>query len=244
MPGLFEIDPVRRPTWLGDIPERCAANPDDLGRLARELIDVSRASDMRPVSLNIPIASGVAQYGALEISAFLVTDEFTTQHIPENKIELADFEAAFSIVGERPETRLSQYSDDGPGAAAPVCPSMLPQPYGYWQGHYFATGMPVPASYVLPPSTHLNCTRSGLELVNSDRLVAKTAFWHDHWSPDDPREGHTRCGASAMLETALLEAAMMRLGRRLIWKACIRLWRRERDYGDYAFIERTLVLRH
>lgn len=241
VPGLFEIDPVRRPTWLGDLPERCAASPDDLGRFARELVQISRGSDMRPVSLDIPIDSTVVQYGALEISAFLVTDEFATGRIPENRIELADFGAAFRIAGERPETPLSQYSDDGLGAAAPVCLSMLPQPYGYWQGHYFATGMPVPASYVLPPSTHLHCTRTGLELVNSDRLVAKTAFWHDQWSPDYPREGNTRCGAFAMLDAALLEAAMTRLGRRLAWKARIRLWRRERDYGDYELIERIAV---
>ena len=243
VPGLFEIDPVKRPAWLGDIPERCAASTDDLGRFARELIDVSRTLEMRPVSLDIPIDSAVAQYGALEISAFLVTDEFTTEHVPQNRIELADFEAAFSIGGERPETPLPLYSDVGPGAAAPVCPSMLPQPYGYWQGHYFATGLPVPASYVVPSSTHLRCTRGGLELVNSNRIVAKTAFWHDRWSPDYPREGNTRCGVCAMLEPALLETAMTLLGRRLVWKARIRLWRRENDYGDYNLVERIAVLR-
>jgi hypothetical protein len=243
VPGLFEIDPIKRPTWLVDIPERCAASPDDLGRFARELIDASRTLEMRPVTLDIPIDSAVAQYGTLEILAFLVTDEFTTEHVPEDRIELADFEAAFSIAGDRPETPIAQFSDDGPGAAAPVCPSMLPQPYGFWQGHYFATGMPVPASYVVPSSTHLRCTRSGLELVNSNRLVAKTAFWHDRWSPDYPREGNTRCGVCAMLEPALLEAAMARLGRRLVWKARIRLWRRERDYGDYNLVERIAVLR-
>src|SRR3546814_16696651 len=79
---------------------------------------------MQPVSLDIPIDSAVTQYGALEISSFLVTDEFTIEHVPEDRIELADFEAAFSIGGERPETPLPKYSDDGPGAAAPVCPSM------------------------------------------------------------------------------------------------------------------------
>lgn len=243
VPGLFEIDPMTRPAWLGDIPERCAANPDDLGRFARELIDASRGLDMRPVSLSIPIDSTVARYGALEMSAFLVTDEFTIDHVPESRIELADFEGAFSIAGERPETPLSQYSDDGPGAAAPVCPSMLPKPYGYWQGHYFATGMPVPASYVVPSSTHLRCTRGGLELINADGLVAKTAFWHDRWSPDYPREGHTRCGAYSMLEHALLDAAVTRLGRGLVWKARICLWQRERDYGDYHLVERIAVLR-
>src|SRR3546814_12309562 len=120
---------------------------------------------------------------------------------------------------------------------------MLPQPYGYCQGHYVATGLPVPASYGVPSSTHLNCTRSGLELVNTDRLVAKTAFWHDRWSPDYPRDGNTRCGVCAMLEPALLEAAMTRLGRRLVWKARIRLWRRERDHGDYNLVDRIAVLR-
>jgi hypothetical protein len=217
--------------------------PDDVERFARELIDVSRGMKMRPVSLNIPIDAAVAQYGTLEISAFLVTDEFPNESALEEKVEHGDFEAAFSVAGERPQTPLDLYSDEAPGAAAPVCPSMLPQPYGYWQGHYFATGLPVPASYVLPSPTHLHCTRSGLELVNFDCLVAKTAFWHDRWSPDYPREGHTRCGACAMLEPALLEEAMARLGRRLVWKARIRLWRRERDYGDYAAIDKTAVLR-
>src|SRR3546814_12479015 len=116
---------------------------------------------MQPVSLDIPIDSAVTQYGALEISPFLVTDEFTIEHVPEDRIELVDFEAAFSIGGERPETPLPKYSDDGPGAAAPVCPSLLPQPYGYWQGHFFATGLPVPASHVVPSFPHLNSPPTG-----------------------------------------------------------------------------------
>src|SRR3546814_8426936 len=88
VPGLFEIDPVKRPAWLGDIPERCAASPDDLGRFARELIDVSRSLEMQPVSLDIPIDSAVTQYGALEISSFLVTGALTIEHVPEDRIEL------------------------------------------------------------------------------------------------------------------------------------------------------------
>src|SRR3546814_11136029 len=109
---------------------------------------------------------------------------------------------------------------------------MLPQPYGYWQGHYFATGLPVPASYVVSSSTHLNCTRSGLELVNTDRLVAKTAFWHDRWSPDYPRDGNTRLGVCAMLKPALRNAATTRLGSRPVWKAAIRQGHIERDKGN------------
>ena len=242
VPGLFEIDPVRRPDWLGDIPERCAEMPDDIEGFARKLIDVSRGMEMRPVSLNIPIDAAVAPFGTLEFSAFLVTDEFPNEGALEERVEHGDFEAAFCIAGERPQTPLHLYSDEGPGTAAPVCLSMLPQPYGYWQGHYLATGLPVPASYVLPPPTHLRCTRSGLELLNFDRLVARTAVWHDRWSPEYPRGGHTRCGACAMLEPAVLDAAMTQLGRRLIWKVRIRLWSRERDYGDYNLVERSVVL--
>jgi hypothetical protein len=242
VPGLFEIDPGSRPAWLGDIPERCAATPDDLARFVRELIDVSRGLDMRPVSLDIPIDSAIAQFGALQVSAFLATDEFTTEGVLEDRIELPDFEAAFRIAGERPETPLPGDFNDGPGAAAPVCPSMLPQPYGYWQGHYFATGMPVPASYVLPSPTDLRCTRDVLELVHSGRTIAKTAFWHDRWSPNYPREGHTRCGVCAMLDPSMLDATMKRLGCKLVWKAHIRLWQRERDYGDYTLLEKTAVM--
>lgn len=242
-PGLFEIDPVARPAWLGDVPERCAASPDTLESHASELIDSFASLEMLPVSFDSPIDLAVASYGSLEIEAFLATDEYTPDRIPEGEVELADFEASFGIAGSRPETPLAGYGDDEPGAAAPVCPSMIPQPYGYWQAHYLATGFPVPASYVLPAPTQLRCGGSGLELVHAERVVGKTAFWHDRWSPDYHRDGHTRCGVYAVLEPALLKAAMVRMQREIVWRARLRLWRRERDYGDYALIERVVALR-
>src|SRR3546814_12766988 len=55
VPRLFEIDPVKRPAWLGDLPERCAATPDDLGRLARALNAGSQPTEMQSRTLHIPI---------------------------------------------------------------------------------------------------------------------------------------------------------------------------------------------
>jgi hypothetical protein len=94
----------------------------------------------------------------------------------------------------------------------------------------------------VPSLTELRCTRDALELVHSGRAIAQTAFWHDRWSPAYPREGHTRCGVCAMLQAPLLAAAAARMGRKLVWKAHIRLWQREGDFGEYALVERTAVL--
>lgn len=241
VPGTFEIDPGTRPGWLGDIPERCAARPDDLERLARKLVDATRDLELRPVSFSIPIDAAVARHGIFSMSAYLVTDDLPAGAIPECRIELANFEASFAVGGDRPETPIDIYADEGPGRAAPVCTSMLPHPYGYWQGHYFATGLPVPASYMLPSSTHLHCTRGGIQLLDGDRPIGTSAFSHDHWSPNYPREGNTRCGVSSTLDRSLLDASLVRLNRRLVWKARLRLWQSERDRDDYALFERTAV---
>ncbi|MGP3725262.1 hypothetical protein [Cereibacter sphaeroides] len=241
VPGLFEIDPVPRPAWLGDIPERCAASPGDLEQLARQLIDATRELKLRPMSLISPIVADVAEHGEFAITAHLVADDYSGDESDDNKMEIADFESAFNIEGDRPETPLDKYSDQREGSTAPVCTSMLPQPYGYWQSHYFATGLPVAASYVLPMGTRMRCTRGGVELLYTGRLVGTTSYWHDRWSPEYPREGNTRCGVYSTLEATLLPDALKRLGRRVVWKANMRLWQRASTLDEFEIFEKTVV---
>lgn len=240
-PGIFEIDPARRPGWLADFPERCATSPDSLGCLVNELLSSVQDLRLRPVFIRAPISYEIAEYGELHISAYLATQEFENDYVPECKTELADFEAGLKTEVDRPTTPLDNFSDSRLGTLAPVCTSMLPRPHGYWQGHYFSTGMPVAASYVLPSDTRMLCTRGGVELQKGDSLVGTTAFWHDHWSPEYPRDGATRCGVWASLMSSLLDHALVRLERKLVWKASIHLWKRTHEFGEYKPFEKTVL---
>lgn len=243
VPGMFDVDPVQRPSWFADIPEQCAKSPDNLDTLAREAINLSRGLELRPVSLKVPVDQAVAEHAQFSISAYVVTDEFEGATVPRSKLEIADFTSSLSLEGHRPECRLEEYADDGPGAAAPVCTTLLPEPFGYWQGHYFATGLPIAAGYMLPERVRLRCTRSGVELLHVDRLIGRTAFWHDRWSPSYPHQGNTRCGVVAALETDLLHRALHQLHRKLVWRARIRVWRRASDFDKFEVLEKTTVFR-
>ncbi len=242
--GLFDVDPGPRPSWLGDFPERCAKAPDNLEGIVRELLDATHTAQMRPVAIHAPIRAEVAPFGDLSLTAHLVTHDFVpSANEPSEWLEFAALEESFELTGERTSTPLFDYSSEGvAGLTAPVCTSLFPQPYGYWQQDYYSTGIPMPASYVIPSGTTWRCTANGIELEDCGRGIATTSFWLDQWTPRRPREGSTRCGSQALLDAALLDEACARLKRSLRWRARIRLWQRERDFDDYKLTERAVQM--
>lgn len=103
-------------------------------------------------------------------------------------------------------------------------------------------GLAIPAPYILN-ETQISCTPEGIDLrAASDELVSTTRTWNDEWSPPHPRGGSTRCGTVTMMDAGALDQAQQRLERRLALFVRLRIWAREREYGDFAESERNALV--
>lgn len=243
--GLFELEPVDRPAWLSDIPERCLAPDAGLQETAQELSRAGTIGAQRVVSLRTPFRADMALYGDLELAAFFVTDDFQPRvdrplYEPREIILLREH---FDLQGQQLTLTADELAREGEsGIAVPVCISLFPIPYGYWQGDHFSVGLTAPASYCLPATAVLKCTASAIEVVDSGTAIASTQIWHDQWTPRYPREnGSTRCGVVTMLDAAELAKAQAALGLRLAWFIKRRVWTRETDYGAFRLEERRAL---
>ena len=255
--GLFDLEPSGRPLWLGDLPERALAADADLDEIARSLIRAGRSGTQRMVSLSTPFCAKHALYGDLSVAAFFVSDDFELDanrdlYVPTEIVNLQD---GFSLGGQPLALTAEKSAQQGAnGIAVPVCVSLLPLPFGYWQGDYLSVGLRVPASYCVPDDAVLNVTKAGLrvpasyclpddavlsvtqasiELQSTGSSVASMCVWHDDWSPRYPRGGNTRCGSVTFLEATELAKAQAALGLRLAWCVERRIWERESDFGDF-----------
>lgn len=234
--GLFELEPGIRPGWLADIPERFLAAGTDFRDVVLELVKASEIGSRKMVSLRTPFRKDAALYGHLSVAAFFVTDDFRLGddgdlNEPATILPLSDY---FDLRGRR--LRLpadSPVQEGAEGEAVPLCETLLPMPFGYWQGDYFSRGLSVPASYWLPEDAVLRCGPSALELSSASAPVGSTQIWHDDWTPRYPRGGHTRCGVVTSLDASLLSDAQTETGLRLGWFVERCVWKRESDYGDF-----------
>ena len=76
--GLHSLQPMRRPKWLGDIPEKCCKPDVSLEPLVRRIVKPSIGTKgMRPVSLQIPINDAIAEFGELSVEGRFVTSDYT-----------------------------------------------------------------------------------------------------------------------------------------------------------------------
>ena len=73
------------------------------------------------------------------------------------------------------------------------------------------------------------------------RVASRTRIWNDNWTHAAPKGGSTRCGTATMIGQEVLAEAMERLGRKLAYFIRLRIWDREREYGDYSESERTFL---
>jgi hypothetical protein len=240
--GLFDVDPGIRPTWLLDFPERFCARGADFTPIVRELVQVARTERMRLVSLDTPVASSVQKFANLTISAHLVTPDY---ELPDGaflseKMLLMLITDTFEFKGPPTEITIEEVSTKGKmGDEVAVCGCLFPIPFGTWQSDYFSMGLRIPAPYTVP-NTELRCTRESIECITADGKVAsRTRIWHDNWAPPHPKGGSTRCGTATLIDQDVLAEAMERLGRKLAFFIRLRIWDREKEYGDYSESERT-----
>ncbi len=243
--GLFDVEPGARPAWLSDFPERFCAPDADFTLLVRELVQTARAERMRLVSLDTPVASSVQKFANLTLSTHLVTPDyelldnaFLFEKMPW--LSLAD---TFELTGPPAEITIKEASTAGKmGDEVAVCNRLFPVPYGTWQSDYFAMGLRIPAPYTIP-DTEVRCSHESIECITSDGKVgSRTLIWNDNWVPPHPKGGSTRCGTATMIDQEMLAEALERLGRKLAFFMKLRIWGREKEYGDYSESKRTFFL--
>lgn len=235
--GLFDVEPVARPLWLSDFPERFCARNADFTALIRELASVAGTKRMRLVSLDTPVASSAQKYANLIICAHLVTADYT---LPDGvslyeKMPCLSVKDTFELKGRPAEITIEDASTRGKnGDAFAVCNLLFPVPYGTWQSDYFSMGIRIPAPYMIPDG-EIRCTHESIDCVTHDgKLGSRTLIWNDNWAPAHPKGGSTRCGTATMIDQELLAEAMGQLGRKLAFFMQLRIWDREKDYGDYS----------
>ena len=243
--GFFDVEPGARPEWLSDFPERFFAPGADLTLLIREFVHNARAQGMRLVSLKTPVASSVQKFAILTLSAHLVTPDY---ELPDNaflyeKILPLLIKDTFELKGPPAEITIEEASTEGKsGNEVAVCSRLFPIPFGTWQGDYFGMGLSITAPYTVP-NTEIRCTHESIDCIASDGKVAsRTRIWNDNWTPPHPKGGWTRCGTATMIDEVVLAEAMERLGRKLAFFVRLRIWDREREYGDYSESKRTFFL--
>lgn len=243
--GLFDLDPVERPLWLTDAPERLLAADTDFETCAKDLIKAGNVDPAKMVSLHAPLRKDASPFGYVSAAAFLVTSDFKPDgeappYVPTTVISLA---ATFDLRGQKTSLSESESVQKGStGAALPICASLLPVPFGYWHGDYFSVGVRVPANYCLDDDPTINFSNATVDLVSAGVPQATTLMWHDEWSSQYPREGHTRCGTVTMMNSAQLSKVQTKLGLRLGWLVERHEWKREKDYGDYEYVKRTVMI--
>lgn len=235
--GMFDLDPAERPVWLDDTPERCLADPDQLEPLLRDLItrhDSTTAAG-RLVSLYAPLDPKVEPYGDLSLTAHLVSHDFRPKDACLREPVEIMIAHGFNFDRPLPQTNIADaLIQGGPGDALAICVSVLPVPFGHWHSHYYAAGMPIVGSYMLPGDVSLHAQKDRIVTHAAQDELGITRFWFDRWTPRYPvDDGKTRCGSWATLKRDQLDKRTAALDRKLAWSARLRTWRREDGHGNY-----------
>lgn len=246
--GFFDLDPGRSPECLFDLTTNCLQEGTDLQTVLSSWVTTNRISKTPCVSIVSPFPIELAKYGDVYIGAYFVTHDFEMDE-DQGLYELPNVTPvtdSLSIIGVVPDTQVDQMKREGKaGWYVPVCSSLFPFPYGFWNGDYFAIGVPIVAPYCLPVDSAIRVQDGMLELMAGEDTVARTRIWNDVWSPTYVRGGNTRCGAAAELERRTFNALPQRapMGSKLAWFIRERIWKRPTGYGEYVMEQRqTLVL--
>jgi hypothetical protein len=243
--GLFDVEPGARPAWLSAFPERCCAPGADFAFLIRELVQAARTEGMRLVSLNTPVALSVQKFANLTLSAHLITPDY---ELPDGavlyeKMPWLSVAETFELKGVRGKITIEEASTKGKrGDEVAVCTCLFPMPFGTWQGDYFHMGLMIPAPYTAT-NTEIVCKQESIDCIAFDgKVISKTGIWNDNWMPTHPKGGSTRCGTATTIDQEVLAETVERLGRKLAYFIRLRIWNREKEYGEYSESERSFFL--
>jgi hypothetical protein len=243
--GLFDVEPVAKPLWLSELPERFCTPSADFTSLVRELVQAARAEGMMLVSLDTPIAAAVQKFANLTLSAHLVTSNYEPLNgaLLYEKMPRLSVTDTFELKGPPAEITIEDARTKGKaGDEVAVCNLLFPLPHGTWQSDYFGMGLRIPAPYTILDA-EIRCTHESIDCIKSDGKVgSRTLIWNDNWVPPYPKGGSTRCGTATMIDQEVLAGAIDRLRRKLGFFVRLRIWEREKEYGDYSESKRTFFL--
>lgn len=237
--GLFELDPVRRPVWLGDVPERCASGEISLEAAANAVLTAASSLGENVLSAHIPFNPEVEPFGYLKLTSYLAEAEFELSEItPEPPAEFMPTRQDLTFRGRLPiDTNDRGRVEGRRGHAVSAVSDLIPLPFGQWQGFYRLSGMPVPATVICGAEASIEVTGNFLIVEDGRGPIAKTRYWLDHWSPREPNGGATPCGVVCTVNQERLRKALEETDSRIYWVAQMRLWRREKDHEPYTLRE-------
>lgn len=242
--GLFDLEPVERPTWFGSFPQDCQGSSANLHAAIRQFVAGQRGTDDQVLAFSSPFEIDHVRHGHFKLSPFLATKNFELGDL-DNLYEpdrFCDARENLSVEIVWPERPIDgSYFDGVSGRAVPICNGILPVPHGHWLGHYFSTGIPTLASYCLPGVKRLQVRNGSLELMVDDVPVSETSVWHDSWSPHYAKGGGTtRNGVSVKVTSDVLKSIVEKRpdGLKLGWLLKTKVWKREKDFDDYKLVQR------
>lgn len=238
--GLFEVDPAPAPEWLGDFANDCCASGADLEKLARRIFAASQGEGQQLLSLTVPTPQGVVEFGEISLQSYFVSDDVA----PRNEAFLPDLQEFlvpdnFSFLSDLPDTELARWysrwrKDEAVGTVKPTTFAAIPLLHGTWHDEYIGAGLRLPTSECFVGSVKVDADRSGLKVTTGSTEVARTTFWHDHWTPlNMPERGGTRVGSTCHLDHALLTRTLKRQGLRLAWQVRVTTYTtKDNGWGD------------
>ncbi|ESX47353.1 hypothetical protein X758_31010 [Mesorhizobium sp. LSHC416B00] len=243
--GLIEIEPIDRPTWLGDRPDACSASGAPLESLVREILRAgSTPEGFLPVYLDIPLSLDVAEFATLTIACVLMSEDY----VPLNDGDPFSLGAAYWALPSgalfsgpaRPLEVADRFRPCLSGKCLPLCVSILPWPFGYWHSDLFQLGLNLPASYSFDAPISYKCTDRAILTEKGTVPVGRWRTWNDHWTPLYARGGNTRCGCLSEMRAVDIVTAADRLSLAVGWTVDLRIWNREKSYGELNLSQRSI----
>jgi hypothetical protein len=244
--GLFDVEPVTRPIWLLDFPEKLSKQQEEFGPLVRDLLGASQVNGQVLVSLDTPIATAVHKFAKLTITAHLVSSDY---ELPIGaflfeKMPPLHILSTLELKGSSQDITFEEACTKGKtGDEIAVCISLFPMPFGTWQSDFFGPGLGIPAPYLVP-GVLIKCTSQGIDCTTHDgKLVSQTQLWNDDWTPSYPKGGSTRCGTVTMINKKLLDEVSQTMGRKLAYFVRLNVWKPEQEYSDYKLVTHDFFYR-
>jgi hypothetical protein len=231
---FVKLQPVARPNWLNDFPERCVAPAASLESECRRIIAVANSNGVFAANLKIPISWQVEKYGELQLNAVLATPDFQILEDDADVYRRRDLWmlgelASFNCL--LPEKSPSELTHPGRvGICQPLTLEVWPYPSGFWHNDYFQRGISMPAPYLANPLPSVVCHMHSLEIQSAGKALGEWAVWHDHWSTLYPDSGNPRCGMITTVDRDAVTAAEANQNLKLGWIAELKVWRAKTYY--------------